>query len=315
MPEKGMLRNAEEERIRQVLVEVGGEIAPLPSAPHAKVVARALDRLQPFDSKGRNGYRDVILWETVLEMGGKGDSVVFVSNDKRGFFEDGDENKGLAVSLAEEVLTHFGEKDGVQLYNDLEVAINAALELTASEQQERIRVHAAENQVAEEELNELLGKATFRQRLNEEVEAALVQFDLGQDLRDFGIPDSDVAGAFVEVVEGIERHRFASVYQLPDGNVLADLTVDVILVADLSVHPADALLLDEQPQVSIADIGWGGGIAEGQAELAARITLECEIDTEDEGLAAPPKVSDVVPMTPKEFLAAENTAEHQKAAR
>lgn len=253
----------------------------------------------------------MILWETVLEMGGKGDSVVFVSNDKKAFCEDGDGDKGLAIALAEEALTHFGEKDGVQLYNELETAVNAALKLSASEQQEQIRIHAAENQAAGEELNELLCKATFRRRLDEGVEAALIQFDLGQDLRDFGIPDSDVAGAFVEVIEGIERHRFASVYQLPDGNVLADLTIDVTLVADLSVHPADALLLDEQPQVSIADIGWGGGMAEGRAELAARITLECEIDTGDEGLAAQPKVSDVMPMTPKEFLAAaERSADH-----
>jgi PIN domain-containing protein len=304
LPQKGSLRSAEEERIRQALVEVGGEIAPLPSAPHADVVARALDRLQPFDSKGRNGYRDVILWETVLEMGGEGDPVIFVSNDQKAFFEDGDQSKGLAIALTDEVRIHFGEKDGVQLYSELEPAVDAALKLSASEQQEQIRIRAAENQAAGEELNERLANATFRQRLDEGVEAALIQFDLGQDLRDFGIPDSDVAGAFVEAVEGIERHRFASVYQLPDGNVLADLIVDITLVADLTVHPADALLLDEQPQVSITDIGWGGSVAEGQAELAARITLECEIDTEDDGLAAPPEVSEVVPMTPKEFLAA-----------
>lgn len=246
----------------------------------------------------------MILWETVLDMGGTGDAVVFVSNDHKAFFEDGDESKGLAIGLTEEVKIRFGERDGVQLFHELEAAIDAALELSASEQQEQIRIRASEDRVAEEQLNKLLGEASFRQRLNEGVEAALVQFDLGQDLRDFGIPDSDATSASVVAAETIEHHRFASVYLLPDGNILANLTVDVTLVATLNMPPADALLLDEQPQVSITDIGWGSGVAEGHAELAARITLECEIDTEDDDLAGPPEVSEVAPMTPKEFLAA-----------
>jgi hypothetical protein len=35
---------------------------------HDAVVERALERRQPFDTAGHNGYRDALLWETVLEL-------------------------------------------------------------------------------------------------------------------------------------------------------------------------------------------------------------------------------------------------------
>jgi len=63
----------------------GARILAYPKVSHDRVVRRALERRRPFDDKGHNGYRDVLMWHSVLaEMRG-GERIAFVSND-RGFY-------------------------------------------------------------------------------------------------------------------------------------------------------------------------------------------------------------------------------------
>lgn len=74
-------------KMRRDLEEVGALVPDLPKVPHATVVARALGRQAPFDQHGRDGYRDVLLWETVLALGTDPEvsEIVLVSRDRRAF--------------------------------------------------------------------------------------------------------------------------------------------------------------------------------------------------------------------------------------
>ena len=47
---------------------VGVEVIDYPNIAHKDVVERALLRKKPFDNKGENGYRDTLIWETLLEI-------------------------------------------------------------------------------------------------------------------------------------------------------------------------------------------------------------------------------------------------------
>jgi hypothetical protein len=58
-----------EKHLRAVVASVG-TILPIPTVLHAEVVARALARRKPFDAKGRSGYRDTLIWETILASHG-----------------------------------------------------------------------------------------------------------------------------------------------------------------------------------------------------------------------------------------------------
>jgi hypothetical protein len=73
------------DELERELAEVGASIPPLPDVDHRKVVERALSRTQPFDREGRHGYRDVLLWETVLELLDDGNEVLLVSADVKAF--------------------------------------------------------------------------------------------------------------------------------------------------------------------------------------------------------------------------------------
>jgi hypothetical protein len=97
--DRAQVRAGEEARLRQLMEGAGAQVAPLPALGQERVVERALRREQPFDKNGRNGYRDVVLWETLLEMAKEDDPIVFVSNDQQAFFESGDFTQGLAGRL------------------------------------------------------------------------------------------------------------------------------------------------------------------------------------------------------------------------
>lgn len=65
------------------------KILPYPKCSHREVVERALKRHKPFDEKGHKGYRDTIVWETVLELArSKAPSkIAFISKNTSDFCE------------------------------------------------------------------------------------------------------------------------------------------------------------------------------------------------------------------------------------
>lgn len=81
-----------EKRIRDQVE--GIEIIEYAGVPHSEVVQRALKRRKPFDTEGDVGYRDCLLWLSLvrhLASGRSSDSeeVIFISSNWRDFYETG----------------------------------------------------------------------------------------------------------------------------------------------------------------------------------------------------------------------------------
>ena len=69
------------------LVSVSASILPYPTTTHEVLVRRALDRRKPFRESGV-GYRDSLIWESVLSLFKESKSVIYlVVGDKRDFWE------------------------------------------------------------------------------------------------------------------------------------------------------------------------------------------------------------------------------------
>lgn len=71
-----------------------------PATDHKTTVLRALKRMKPFDRTGRVGYRDYVLWQSVLELAlqNPSETVVFISENTQDFCE-----KENTDSLAQEL--------------------------------------------------------------------------------------------------------------------------------------------------------------------------------------------------------------------
>lgn len=77
-------------------------LPPTPNVSHEQLIARALDRRQPFDDKG-SGYRDALLWQIVRNLAAEGHDVVLISNDSAAFADERKAGGPLAESLIAEL--------------------------------------------------------------------------------------------------------------------------------------------------------------------------------------------------------------------
>lgn len=102
--------------IRREFEQSKVEVLELPAVGHRPLLERALERRKPFDSAGRVGYRDALIWETIVALAaGASGEIAFISANHRDFAESG-KGSGLARSLASE-LNDAGAR--VELFDDL----------------------------------------------------------------------------------------------------------------------------------------------------------------------------------------------------
>ncbi|HUW10243.1 MAG TPA: PIN domain-containing protein [Anaerolineae bacterium] len=73
-----------ESGFRQRVDEMGVQIGADPEVSHARLVEAELARRKPFDGSGR-GYRDALIWCSVIEIARSEPEVVFVTRNKNDF--------------------------------------------------------------------------------------------------------------------------------------------------------------------------------------------------------------------------------------
>jgi rRNA-processing protein FCF1 len=295
-----VIRAAEEKRIQDLVSGAGGLIAPIPGISQDQVVERALRREQPFDEKGRNGYRDVILWESILTLEA-GDPIVFIAKDKRAFYEGSKFDKGLAAVLAAEVIERIGEEQDLSLFHEpdkgTDAASGQARALAEAEEKTALDAQEAANSEIRERLNgSLRTDEGFRLLVTDAVGEALNFWDLGHDLREYGIEDGEVDSALIDVVETFSNSEFVAAHLSQDGEAFVEFRSDISFSADASMHPSTASLLEYSPQVSIREQGYDSGVAEGQIELAARIVADLVVNPETGAILSLATISQFEPV-------------------
>ncbi len=86
------LRDARPDRLVDGLLGGGAgfTILPYPDLPHREVARRALARRRPFDPLGHDGYRDALVWESVLALARtlSRERLVLVSRNRKDFAAD-----------------------------------------------------------------------------------------------------------------------------------------------------------------------------------------------------------------------------------
>ena len=108
--------------LKNRLNELRAEITAYSSVSLSAIVERALARKKPFDSDGKIGFRDAIIWETVLHVLAAGsENLILVTRNKKDFGEHGSltsdlqndlESRGIPVDRVTicEGLTRFSEE-------------------------------------------------------------------------------------------------------------------------------------------------------------------------------------------------------------
>jgi hypothetical protein len=103
------------------------EITPLPEVSHSDLVDRALARRRPFDKQGRKGYRDALIWQTVLDGANANTVTVFGANNPEDFADERDKSK-LHPDLVEDLSARGLGASAVVLADSLDAVVRRVLE-------------------------------------------------------------------------------------------------------------------------------------------------------------------------------------------
>lgn len=110
----------------KVIRDAGGEIPGFPEVTHEELVRRALTGRRPFDDNGRLGYRDTLIWYTVLEVARDGHTVVLATED--GDFRSADGAGGLHEHLIADLRQRGVDPERVSVVPSLAAVVQQVLE-------------------------------------------------------------------------------------------------------------------------------------------------------------------------------------------
>jgi hypothetical protein len=105
------------EELEQVLLRASGELLTIPAVSHLNLLERAAARRRPFDGRGE-GYREALIWESVLELLDRRPEPVVIVSDSHAAFSETRAEPELAADLVEE-LAERGHPGRVRLYFEL----------------------------------------------------------------------------------------------------------------------------------------------------------------------------------------------------
>jgi hypothetical protein len=188
------VRDAYAEQLRQRLEEARVQTPALPDLPHDQVVDRALGRRRPFDSEGRKGYRDTLIWLNVLDLLCEGEELLFVTDD--GDFLAKDDKGKLHQHLLDDLAERGINAASIRICASLESAVEITLK-PAREVLEKLR-------------RRLDIDIDFRERVEQELEGLAVDtYSIEDDEVDVAI-DSE----FEPFADGLEERELEEVYGL-----------------------------------------------------------------------------------------------------
>jgi hypothetical protein len=218
------------QQLLDVLAASKVEVRGLPSVGHGDIVRRALERRKPFAPSGA-GYRDALIWETVLEATSATDEiVVLVTNNSKDFAEN-KEGTQLATDLVED-LEKIASAGEVRIVPDLGAFKD---EFVAAET------------IAADELNERLNSdSPLRRRLFNGVARQLSSHvfdrrDISGRERDWDLDlprdtiDADIESAIVSDVGDLHGVWVTSA-QVSEDDVLIQLEAEVDAEIEIEVY-------------------------------------------------------------------------------
>ena len=252
--------------LKRAIEEQGIELLPYPQVTHREVVRRDLYKRKPFREveQGTTGYRDTLIWETVLELCGKtsqSDKIILLTNNIQDFGAKGKLHKHLVEDY---IQRGYGEEK-VQLVSAFHQFITKEI-LPASQKLENIIFNTWK--AGEIDLMEVT-----REHVNERELSCLLEYD--------GLSDNyRYTPAFYESTEvtWIKQDCNYCVYdlrKLPKGDLLVSIRVDVFVCVDCFIYKGDLLLIDDDEMPYVFDKNWNEHYvaASDDAELTAQYDI------------------------------------------
>ena len=250
---------AYERQLRRKLKNAGARILDFPRVSHEQLARRASRAAKPFRD-GDRGYRDALIWHSVLESAQTG-QVAFVSNNTKDFAGP---NSMLATELRNELIALVNDRDRVILYSSLKNFTDD---------------YIAASERALDSLRELLARSDLYEQAKwlviEEIEAELPKAPGLRLMSDARPENIQLLQVHIKDIEAVDAH------ELTQHEFVIDLHARVDAIMDFSVLKDEMYLVDNREDLaSIMDWDSEEHYARGEV-VFEDLVLEMEADFND----------------------------------
>jgi len=241
----------------------GCSIEPYPETSHRDIVARDLSRRKPFERSGK-GYRDYLIWLTVLSILQRGESVAFVTANSADFG-----SQELHAHLLHDLEELGLQADQVLLLGSL------------GELQEKVIKPSNLDEVRQATLEEIriqLESGDYHLALEAWLNDKSLDYVQDEyDARSLGLDYDDTC--WVVSVQSVTDLEVQGVSDLSDHEMLIEFSAELELEVELTLRYGDYFSLSEDTEFSVTD--WEDGSVTGSdtATVTATFALTYDVTT------------------------------------
>lgn len=158
----------------RTVTSAGGRLLDLPETSPEVLLDRSLACRAPFDQRGRTGFRDALIWETIMELATRSEPVVFITKDSD--FLDPVTRARLHPDLIEDLAAAGLPRDRIRPVESLKEAVEQVVR-PARELRDSLRVRLSSDAAWSERL-----VARLKELATEDADAVGFEVDVVLDM-------------------------------------------------------------------------------------------------------------------------------------
>lgn len=250
------------------LEELNIKKLPYPSVSHKEIVARDLNRKRPFQKSGK-GYRDALIWETILriiDITDDNPNVIFINKNTHDFFEKNELHKDLKEDLISKGL----KSESLKIYDNLKDAINNHIRPLQERLQSLLKTYSGSSTIGKINLNKYLLES-----IDADIERVL---DDEENCYCLGINSYIENPDFLELKD--VKANIKDIHYLSSDQIIIDVDADVLVNLEGYLFKADYYLLSEDDVPTIIDPDWNSHYMLVWDSIEFTIKISVVVDSE-----------------------------------
>lgn len=265
------LRSSYEQVLTQRCQRLGIQILDYPKVEHREMVLRELNQRKPFKDSSK-GYRDALIWETVLSLGmsvGENDNVIFLTENTDDFAK---EKIHLHPDLISDSKDRGLSEDKIKLITGFHHFIKSDILPAAEQMTEKIQELLNYYTVGNIDIHEILGVYLNTESLQH-------LFDYNTETGQTPYAPWVYANIMVHYMTPYNMSIY-DVRRVSDDNVLISVHVEFDLFIDCFIYKGDFPLIDDRSMPEVFDKNWNEHYV--AASDRARFKMQYDILTDPE---------------------------------
>lgn len=251
--------------------EMGARLAAFPTTllsypevSHEALVKRAINRERPFSEAG-SGYRDALIWDSVVQVARGGHIVAFITADRKAFAGSGNE---LHPDLSADLAVQGIDSQRVLFYDSLKQFVDDHITPTLDAVTDDIRRQIEAGEFAGIDLLDEIGIRIVESTGGTEFEA----FDL--DL------PSEAESPSIVAVHDVSNLRSADIRRLDSSELFVEIELDAEVESYFSIYGADFWAMSERELASVfvSDRDAGDKYISASAVTSVHVGLSMTLD-------------------------------------